>query len=49
MNNKLNLSDRKDGKMGYIIPSEADDLLHYVNNFCFTVTFFVKESSYFYM
>ena len=48
-NDKLNPSNRKDGKIGYIIPLEADDLLNYINNFQFIVTFFAKESSYFHM
>ena len=48
-NNELNPSDRKEGKIGYIIPSDIDDLLHHVDNFYFMIAFFVKESFYFYM
>ena len=46
-NNKLNPSDGKDRKMGYIIPTEVDDLSHYVNIFRFTIAFFIKELFYF--
>ena len=49
INNELNPSNGKDRKMGYIISSEADDLLYYIDNFYFIVAFFAKESSYFHI
>ena len=48
-NNKSNPSDSKEEKMGYIILSDTNDLLHNVDNFCFTITFFMKKLSYFHM
>ena len=48
-NNELNYSDGKDRKMGNIIPTEVDDLLYYIDNFYFTITFFRKKSSYFHI
>ena len=39
-NNELNPSDRKDRKIGCIIPTKANDLLYHVDNFHFTIAFF---------
>ena len=47
--NNLTETDDKDSKYSFIIPTDTDQFLHYVNNFCFTTASFVKETSYLYL
>ena len=44
--NELSLSDSKNGKLGFIVPTNADQLLHHVDNFCFNTAFLAKKTLY---
>ena len=44
--NDLTKADSKDGKYGFVIPTDADQFLYHIKNFYFTIATFTKETSY---
>lgn len=45
-NNDLSANNGKEGKSGFILPKDVDSVIFYIENFCFTIAFIAKSTSY---